>query len=133
MAAIGHFLVLILRSVAVAFTGSCSNPTRLGLENGRVQDSQITVSTSLGLYNTGAAGRLNLPSIPGVFGGGWRTENDDPNRWIQVDFLRPVTVTGVITQGRNNKDQWVKTYKLAYSDDGITWTSDGTVCSSFLG
>ena len=85
------------------------------------------MSSFIGKYNYQIAARLNLQSIPGVFGGSWRADNGDQNPWIQVDFLRPVTVTGIITQGRSGSDQWVTTYKLAYSDDGITWTNDGTV------
>ena len=40
--------------------------------------------------------------------------------WIQVDFLTPVQVTGVITQGRgpsSRNEHWVETYEILYGDD----------------
>jgi hypothetical protein len=116
--------------MTTAFTGSCSNPMRLGVEDGRVQDSQITVSSFMGESNSEIAVRLNRPNIDGLYAGAWRAANADQNPWVQVDFLRPVTITGVITQGRENRDHWVTTYELACSDDGITWTNDGTVGGS---
>ncbi|CAB3981800.1 Hypothetical predicted protein [Paramuricea clavata] len=120
-----HNPFLILRSVAVVFVGSCSNPIRLGLEDGRIQDSQITVKSSASSKLDGKASRLNLPKIPGLYSGAWRAEHGDNSPWIQVDFLRPVTVTGVITQGRPGNDQWVKTFKVKYRDDAsMSWKQD---------
>ena len=104
------------------------NPIRLGLEDGRVQDSQMTASSHQGTNLEAPSGRLNSPAISGRYGGGWRAGRDDPNPWIMVDFLRPVTVTGIITQGRDARDQWVTQYDLAYSDDSITWIEDPMVC-----
>ena len=98
------------------------------MEDGRIQDSQLSVSTYQGGINSEKSARLNMPAITGVSGGAWRADIEDSNPWIQVDFLRPVTVTGVITQGRDAKDQWVTKYKIKYSDDGITWAKDQKVC-----
>lgn len=40
--------------------------------------------------------------------------------WIQVDFLKDVNVTGVVTQGRpvSDDDQWVTSYLIKYLEDG---------------
>ena len=76
------------------------------------------------------AGRLNVPKIPSVSSGAWRAEHGDNTPWIQVDFLRPVTVTGVITQGRANADQWATTYVVKYRDDeSLPLETISTVCS----
>ena len=103
------------------------NPIRLGVANGRVQNSQITASS----FNAGGTksfyGRLD-----GVPTSGnqaiWRANNQDSNPWIQVDFLRPVTVTGILTQGRKDQNHYVTEYELKYSDDGILWTKYPEVC-----
>ena len=34
--------------------------------------------------------------------------------WIQVDLRSPKYVTGVITQGRADLDEWITSYKIAY-------------------
>ena len=102
----------------------------MGLEDGRIQDSQISVSTSISSNNNHRAVRLNLPNIPGLSGGGWRPDNDDKWPWVQVDFKQTVTVTGVITQGRKTgSPQYVKKYLVKYSDDGSRWHDTGKVCA----
>ena len=38
--------------------------------------------------------------------------------WIQIDLLDKVTVTGLITQGREGYDQqWVTSYNVYHGDD----------------
>ena len=119
-----------MRSVTVVFIGACSNPIRLGVEDGRVQDSQLSAVNYAGTLMKANAGRLNLPKTPGISSGAWRAEHGVKFPWIQVDFLRPVTVTGVITQGRTNSDQWVKTYLVKYKDDkSLPLEKISTVCS----
>lgn len=41
----------------------------------------------------------------------------------QINLLRRMRVTGLITQGakRIGSPEYVKSYKVAYSDDGKTW------------
>ena len=106
----------------------CSSPIQLGVANGRVQDSQITASSYTGNNLKAFHGRLNSGPIPKRSAGSWRAGLEDSKPWIQVDFLRPVTVTGVLTHGREGKDQYVKRYELKYSDDGIAWTIYAKVC-----
>ncbi|CAH1802432.1 unnamed protein product [Owenia fusiformis] len=52
--------------------------------------------------------------------GGWlaRSGKINTNQWIQVDLGRVMKFLGVITQGRNGVDQWVKTFRIDYSTDG---------------
>ena len=107
---------------AAFFLGVCSSPIQLGVANGRVQDSQITASSYTGNNLQAFHGRLNSGPIPKRSAGSWRADLKDSRPWIQVDFLRPVTVTGVLTHGREDKDQFVRKYDLKYSDDGMAWT-----------
>ena len=103
----------------------------MGIEDGRIQDSQLSVSSFKGSNNREIASRLNSLSSDATYGGGWRPDTGDPNPWIQVDFKKPVTVTGVITQGRNGENKWVTRYVVSYSDDEVNWTNDPTVCVHF--
>ncbi|CAK0901714.1 unnamed protein product, partial [Prorocentrum cordatum] len=41
---------------------------------------------------------------------------------MQIDLGRVMLVTGAVTQGRANYDQWVVSYKLSVSADGASWT-----------
>ena len=38
--------------------------------------------------------------------------------WIEVDFLSNTHVEGVVTQGRENKDQWVTSYQVKFKKNG---------------
>ena len=83
---------------------SCEPEYALGMESGKILDYQITASTyhrwsSFGLisdYYTPWEARLNNESY-------WRPRDDTLNmlntQWIQVDFLKPVIITGIQTQG----------------------------------
>ena len=66
-------------------------------------------------------GRLNFLAHPGKKGG-WSAKNNNLNQWIQVDLLTKTTVTQMATQGRNAYNQWVKKYRIQYSDDGVNFS-----------
>ena len=53
--------------------------------------------------------------------GGWVTLTDDQNQWLQVQFGQRVEIKRVATQGRQNAVQWVKSYTLNYSTDGVVF------------
>lgn len=41
----------------------------------------------------------------------------DQDQWFQVDMLSPYKFTKVYTQGREDMDNWVTSYRLSYLDD----------------
>ncbi|XP_033100929.1 lactadherin-like, partial [Anneissia japonica] len=89
----------------------------LGVENGTIHSNQLTASSEY-LNSLGAhRGRLNTVSDAGGFGA-WAAANNDLDQWIQADLGSVKRVVGVITQGRSDEDQWVKTYKVNYSTNG---------------
>ncbi len=87
------------------------NKYPLGLENGRVSDSQITSSSAWSATLSTRQARLNGA-------GCWTARRRDQNQWIQVDLGKEDVVTAIATQGQSNADQWVKTYSLSYSLNG---------------
>ena len=83
----------------------------LGVEGGRISDSQITSSSSWNSYLSTRQARLNGKAS-------WSARRNDKNQWIQVDLGRQEIVTAIATQGRRNADQWVKSYSVSYSSNG---------------
>ena len=83
------------------------------MEDKRISDNQITASSAyqnLYAYNC----RLNYKST-------WAAKShSSTNQWLQVDFLHKVHVCAIATQ--NYESEWVKTYSLQYSDDGVVFT-----------
>ncbi|XP_072039690.1 uncharacterized protein [Amphiura filiformis] len=102
---------------------TCEN--LLGIEDGSIHDDRMTASTvgCWGAYE----GRLNYQSGHGA----WIAGANDYDQWIAVDLGYLQTVTGVVTQGRHGANQWVTSYTIEYSEDGVTWfpvnTTDGVI------
>lgn len=40
---------------------------------------------------------------------------------MQVDFLEESFITGVVTKGREDGPQWVRSYVVSYSNDEKNW------------
>ena len=93
----------------------------LGMESGRISDSQISASSQYTNSMAAAYGRLNFQDE----GAGWAAGFSlDPNQWLQVDLNNQDTsVVRVATQGRRYhiSDQFVKSYKLQSSNDNVNF------------
>ena len=44
-------------------------------------------------------------------------------QYLQFDFGKVITVSGIATQGDNVVDKWVKSYGISYGYDGRSWIS----------
>uniref|UniRef100_A0A2I3G552 Milk fat globule EGF and factor V/VIII domain containing n=1 Tax=Nomascus leucogenys TaxID=61853 RepID=A0A2I3G552_NOMLE len=97
----------------------CVEP--LGMENGNIANSQITASsvrvTFLSLQHWAPElARLNRAGMVNA----WTPSSNDENPWIQVNLLRRMWVTGVVTQGASRlaSPEYLKAFKVAYSLNG---------------
>ncbi|CAG5895700.1 unnamed protein product [Menidia menidia] len=92
--------------------GICSSP--LGLEDGRIRYGQLT-SSSQRENNPADAGRLNIVPNIQVMEPGWSPLPTDPMPYLQVDFLEPTWVSGVVTQGSEGMWGSLSQYRLAFA------------------
>jgi hypothetical protein len=53
--------------------------------------------------------------------GGWCSKHNSVGQWIQLDNGKLSTISGIITQGRKDADQWVKSFRVKYKDQGGSW------------
>ncbi|KAM9311100.1 lactadherin isoform 2-T2 [Gastrophryne carolinensis] len=97
----------------------CANA--LGMEGGAITDAQVTSSSLyysfLGIQRWGPnLARLNNKGLVNA----WTSSSYDQHPWIQVNLLRQIRVSGIITQGasRVGKAEYLKEFKVAYSVDG---------------
>lgn len=90
------------------------------MESGTISDGQISASSEPEDGNRAAKlGRLHFPARDGH---SWSVTRNDANQWLQVDLMaQKTTVTQVATQGSNGHKEWVSTYKLQYSSDGLSF------------
>ena len=121
------FLVLIYKYL---YCVACDSP--FGLEDGRIKDGQLSASSYVSSmyvsklkrsYNTVAKyGRLN-GSIAWCGLGPYKDVR--PVSYFQVDFEKPVIITGLATQGLTRsmwlRPYYVKTFTLGFSVDGANW------------
>ena len=100
------------------------------MRSGKIQASQITASSEYHSVTGPNNARLFFQARNGRTGS-WSSKPNDLNQWLQVDFQRQTVVVGISTQGREDCcPQWVKSYTLSYSIDGVsfsTYKHDGQV------
>lgn len=102
----------------------CSEP--LGLKNNTIPDSQMSASSSYKTWNLRAFGwypHLGRLDNQGKINA-WTAQSNSAKEWLQVDLGTQRQVTGIITQGARDFGhiQYVASYKVAHSDDGVQWT-----------
>ena len=81
------------------------------MQNGMIQDSQITASSIHDPSFSTTKGRLNSATS-------WSAIQNNENEWIQVDLGREEVVSAIGTQGRRDYPQWVITYSVSYGFNG---------------
>ena len=101
------------------------------MENGNIDDNQITASSERPFYKAVNA-RLRYKNQDGrPFG--WQPKKSRHTEWLQVDLLLDdYTVTGVATQGclANSKQKVVFSvtkYELEYSNDSEVFSTNHKV------
>ena len=112
---------IVLKSTFYITSLECKKGKPLGMKNGAIFDEQISASSQWDNNHAASQGRLQHRKN-GSKSGGWSARTNDLNQWLQVDLRSyNIKVTGVATQGKNGrgKAQYVTTYKLQYSNNGV--------------
>ena len=65
-------------------------------------------------------GRLNLEARSGN-AGAWCAKTPDAHQWLQINLGGGTTVTNVVTQGRQEFDEWVTSYAISYNPVTSSW------------
>ena len=89
----------------------------LGIEDGKIPDKAFKASSVWDKYHRSDRARLNSVATK-RYRGAWSAKKNDKRQWVQIKLNRPTTITGVVTQGRQDADQWVMQYSLLLSADG---------------
>ena len=89
----------------------------LGMENGVIPDSKISASSKLIAGTPAKNGRLNYTAGPS-----WCALTNDNNPYLQIDLQSLHVICAVSTQGNSKADEWVETYIIQTSKDGVHWT-----------
>ena len=89
----------------------------MGLEDGKVPDRAFSASSQWDKYHRANRGRLNSVATK-RYRGGWSARKNNRRQWLQVKLRRRARITGFSTQGRQDLNQWVRSYSISYSLTG---------------
>ena len=107
----------------------------LGMESGLIPNSRISVSSEFSRKHGKSNARLNFKGTK-LRASTWNPNTNDENQWLQVDFVRPVQVTHVLTQGREDCcNQFVTSYSISYGEDDSnlqTYMQNGSEMVGFM-
>jgi len=90
------------------------------MQNKQIPDSAITVSSYLSSRTEAKNGRLHFLRTSDR-AGGWAAGRDDNNQFFQVHFGDWRKVARVAIQGREDRNQWVKSFSLSYGYDSVSF------------
>lgn len=83
----------------------------MGYDKGLMSGRQVSVTST---YNNKQPNlRLSTPET-------WHPLHDNPDQYVQFDFLEIRNITGIETKGGD--DTWVTRYVIQYSRDGMGWS-----------
>ena len=89
----------------------------IGLEDGKVPDRAFSASSQWDKYHRANRARLNSVATK-RYRGGWSARKNNRRQWLQVKLRRRARITGFSTQGRQDLNQWVRSYSISYSLTG---------------
>ncbi|XP_035032634.1 retinoschisin [Hippoglossus stenolepis] len=101
----------------------CPYHRPLGFESGSVSLDQISCSSQdqyTGWYSSWIPDKARLNNQG--FGCAWLSKFNDQYQWIQIDLKKVGVVSGILTQGRCDADEWITKYSIQYrSVDTLNW------------
>jgi hypothetical protein len=87
------------------------------MQDGRVPNSYLTASSQWDANHGAKRARLNQRNVGGI--GAWSARYKNAKQWLQIRLVETTTITMIATQGRYAANQWVKSFALASSSNGV--------------
>uniref|UniRef100_A0A667X329 F5/8 type C domain-containing protein n=1 Tax=Myripristis murdjan TaxID=586833 RepID=A0A667X329_9TELE len=104
-------------------SAECPYHKPLGFEAGSVSPDQITCSNQeqyTGWFSSWLPSKARLNSQG--FGCAWLSKFQDNTQWVQIDLREVMVVSGILTQGRCDAEEWITKYSIQYrSEDKLNW------------
>ncbi|KAG7315344.1 hypothetical protein KOW79_021432 [Hemibagrus wyckioides] len=101
----------------------CPYHRPLGFEAGSVTSDQISCSNQdqyTGWFSSWIPNKARLNNQG--FGCSWLSKYQDTNQWLQIDLKEVKVVSGIITQGRCDADEWITKYSVQYRiNENLNW------------
>lgn len=101
----------------ITFVIAAYNRLPIGIEDGRIPNSAITASSKWDNNHGPSNARLNNKKR-GRKTGAWSAKKNRRGQWIQIYLGKRTQITAILTQGRQDANQWVTSYTVRYSNNG---------------
>lgn len=112
------FFVFILTLLTVGICYGCDGP--LGMASGEIKDWQITASSTFpSQWDPNCHEKYSRLYLEN--GKAWCAKHRSNSEWLQIDLGVAAKLTGVVTQGRTGKQEWVASFMISYSVDAFQW------------
>uniref|UniRef100_A0A3Q1E9L0 F5/8 type C domain-containing protein n=1 Tax=Acanthochromis polyacanthus TaxID=80966 RepID=A0A3Q1E9L0_9TELE len=104
-------------------SSECPYHSALGFESGSVTSDQISCSNQdqyTSWYSSWIPNKARLNNQG--FGCAWLSKFNDQYQWLQIDLKEVGVVSGILTQGRCDADEWITKYSIQYrSVETLNW------------
>ncbi|XP_056414741.1 retinoschisin isoform X1 [Hyla sarda] len=111
------------RITALDCMPECPYHKAMGFESGAVGSDQITCSNQeqyTGWYSSWTPNRARLNGQG--FGCAWLSKFQDNGQWLQIDLKELKVISGIMTQGRCDTDEWMTKYSVQYKiEESLNW------------
>ncbi|KAM6943564.1 retinoschisin 1a [Xenentodon cancila] len=101
----------------------CPYNKPLGFEAGSMDPDQLTCSNQdqyTGWFSSWLPSKARLNSQG--FGCAWLSKFQDNSQWLQIDLKEVMVVSGILTQGRCDAEEWITKYSVQYrTDEKLNW------------
>lgn len=88
------------------------------MQHETIPDSSITASTELNIHLQARNARLHYEGGSERIGA-WTPNVNNKFQWLQVNLGDWSKVAGVTIQGKHLVNEWVKSFSISYSYDGV--------------
>lgn len=88
------------------------------MQHETIPDSSITASTEFTIHLQARNARLHYEGGSGRIGA-WTPNVNNKFQWLQVNLGDWSKVVGVAIQGKHDVSEWVKSFSISYSYDGV--------------
>ncbi|KAG8589986.1 hypothetical protein GDO81_006587 [Engystomops pustulosus] len=115
--------MLSSRMMALECMPECPYHKPMGFESGAVTADQISCSNQdqyTGWYSSWTPNKARLNGQG--FGCAWLSKFQDNGQWLQIDLKELKVISGIMSQGRCDTDEWMTKYSVQYKiDDSLNW------------
>lgn len=118
--ALSCFITLVLGAQQESSESTSCTSRPLGMTNGAIKDWQLAASSAMSRADDMQCA-VKFARLHESGAKAWCAANKARNEWLLVDLGVASKISGVVSQGRGDVDEWVTHFMISYSLDAYKW------------